>query len=207
MFVVMRDIKRMNPTDLASDLSRRLENDSEIFSSNDRLSVHQQNRKYLHRILARMTYYIEKEVYNEPIARYLELNKSTGKQRIEVEHIWANKPERHEDEFTHPNDFLAHRNRFGGLLLLPRPFNASYGALPYDEKLPHYFGQNLLARSLSPLAYEHDPDFKDFIERSGLPFRYHKQFTKVDLEERYNLYLQIAEQIWDPTKLNVNSIS
>jgi hypothetical protein len=33
---------------------------------------------------------------------------------------------------------------------LPKPFNDSYGALPYEEKLPHYYAQNLLARSLHP---------------------------------------------------------
>jgi hypothetical protein len=48
------------------------------------------------------------------------------------------------------SDFQEHRNRIGGLLLLPKSFNASYGDLPYAEKREHYFGQNLLAKSLHP---------------------------------------------------------
>ncbi|MBK7760321.1 MAG: DUF1524 domain-containing protein, partial [Deltaproteobacteria bacterium] len=45
----------------------------------------------------------------------------------EVEHIWANRPERHSDEFPQSSDFQDVRNHIGGLLLLPKSFNASYG--------------------------------------------------------------------------------
>ncbi|GAG76125.1 unnamed protein product, partial [marine sediment metagenome] len=31
---------------------------------------------------------------------------------------------------------------WGGLLLLPKSFNGSYGDLPYESKLEHYYGQN-----------------------------------------------------------------
>ena len=47
----------------------------------------------------------------------------------------------------------------GDLLLLPKSFNASYGDLPYEEKLVHYDSQNLLARSLNANAYDHNPGF------------------------------------------------
>ena len=109
---------------------------------------------------------------------------SEGKNRYEIEHIWADHPERHTDEFSHPADFAEYRNRIGGLLLLPKSFNASYGDLPYAEKLPHYNGQNLLARSLHPQCYEHNPGFLRFKEQSGLPFAPHAEFKKADLEAR-----------------------
>ena len=83
-----------------------------------------------------------------------------GKNSFEVEHIWADHWEDHKDEFNHEADFDEYRNRLGGLLLLPKTFNASYGDLPYaDEKksekgkLFHYLKQNLLAQSLNPSAY------------------------------------------------------
>ena len=50
-------------------------------------------------------------------------------------------------------DFARHRNRIGDLLLLPKQFNASYSDDTYAQKLPHYFGQNLLAASLNELSY------------------------------------------------------
>lgn len=46
----------------------------------------------------------------------------------EIEHIWADHPQRHTNEFSHPSDLAEHRNRIGGLLLLPKSFNASYVA-------------------------------------------------------------------------------
>lgn len=54
-------------------------------------------------------------------------------------------------------DFARHRNRIGDLLLLPKQFNASYNDDPFEKKLPHYFGQNLLAASFRPLSYEKTP--------------------------------------------------
>ncbi len=168
------------------------------FASNDRLRMHQQNRYALHRILARLTDYVETQS-GQP-SRYLDYV-SEGKTRYEVEHIWSDQPERYADEFPHPADFAEHRNRIGGLLLLPKSFNASYGALTYEEKLPHYNTQNLLARSLHPQCYEHNPGFLRFVQNSGLPFKAHPHFKSADLEERGMLYRQIAERIWNPDDL------
>jgi hypothetical protein len=103
--------------------------------------------------------------------------------------------------FVHQADFAEHRNRLGGLLLLPKSFNASYGALPFEEKQHHYNTQNLLAQSLHPQCYEHNLAFIQFVKRSGLPFRPHEHFNMADLEERSALYQLIAERIWDPEQL------
>ena len=91
---------------------------------------------------------------------------------------------------------------------MPKSFNASYGGLPYvnekkpdEAKLPHYNSQNLLARSLHPLCYEHNPGFLRFIQESGLPFEAHRQFKKADLEKRSSLYQLLADRIWNPEEL------
>ena len=84
---------------------------------------------------------------------------------------------------------------------MPKSFNASYGDLPYGEKREHYVGQNLLARSLHERAYDHNPGFKRFIDESGLRFRAHASFKKLDLDARQKLYQSLAEQIWAPERL------
>jgi uncharacterized protein with ParB-like and HNH nuclease domain len=198
MFVVMRDIRGLSPDVLAQKLHEFLGKEDETFASNDRLRMHQQNRYPLHRILARLTDYVETQ--SGLPSRYLDYV-SEGKARYEVEHIWADQPERHTTEFSHPADFAEHRNRVGGLLLLPKSFNASYGDVTYAEKLPHYNAQNLLARSLHPQCYLHNPGFLRFKEQSGLPFEAHPEFNKADLEQRSELYRQIAERIWNPAEL------
>lgn len=198
MFVVMRDIRGLSPDALAQKLHEFLGKEDETFASNDRLRMHQQNRYPLHRILARLTDYVETQS-GQP-SRYLDYV-SEGKTRYEVEHIWADHPELHTAEFSHPADFAEHRNRIGGLLLLPKSFNASYGDLTYADKLPHYNAQNLLARSLHPQCYEHNPGFLRFREQSCLPFVAHAEFNKADLEQHSELYRQIAERIWNPADL------
>jgi len=199
MFLVMRDIRGLDPKPLAVKLRETLDKEEETFATNDRLYMHQQNRWYLHRILARMADYIERQ--SAQPGRYPEYVSTQGKDRYEVEHIWAYKPERHKDEFSHPIDFEEYRNRIGGLLILPKSFNASYGALPYEEKLPHYNTKNLLARSLHPQCYDRNPGFMRFVEQSGLPFQPHTEFKKADLDARQELLRQLAERIWNPDDL------
>lgn len=198
MFLIMRDIRGLAPRPLAARLRDALSEATETFESNDRLRVHQQNRYAIHRILARLTDYVETS--SGQASRYAEYV-AEGSNRYEVEHIWADHPGRHTDEFGHPSDFAEHRNRIGGLLLLPKSFNASYGDLPYDEKLNHYRTQNLLAHSLHHDCYSHNPGFVRFIKESGLPFRAISAFKKADLEERGQLYRQIADRVWNPDDL------
>jgi hypothetical protein len=202
MFITMRDIRALPPDKLAARLHEMLTKETETFASNDRLRVHQQNRYALHRLLARLTDFVETQS-GQP-SRYMEFV-SEGRGRCEVEHIWADHAERHTDEFDHPADFAEYRNRIGGLLLLPKSFNASYGDLTYEEKLPYYNTQNLLARSLHPQAYQHNPGFVQFIQRTGLPFQPHEQFKKADLDQRGELYRKLAELIWNPDDLLAES--
>lgn len=198
MFTVIRDIRGKSATAVAEVLTHRLAEDQETFAKNDRFALHGMNGRQIHRLLARMTDHVETQSgFTSRYAEYM----ATGKKRYEIEHIWANHPERHSDEFSHPSDFAAMRNRIGGLLLLPKAFNASYGDLSYEDKLPHYYGQNLLARSLHPKCYENNPGFLRFVEQTGLPFRPMTDFRSAEMEERSQLYLQLAEHIWNPKRV------
>jgi hypothetical protein len=168
-----------------------------------RFRMHKQNRRYVRQILARLTYYVDKESGHKTHFEDLVASPHDTKTPYEIEHIWANQYERHTDEFGSVHDFEEHRNRIGGLVLLPRGFNQSYGDKPYEEKLPHYYGQNtLLVKSLAPQCYENNPGFRRFIEQSRLPFKPHQEFKKQDLDERQALYRQIAEQIWSTERFD-----
>lgn len=198
MFTVLRDIRGRSAVEVANILGERLAEDQETFAKNERFALHGMNGRQIHRLLARMTDHVETQ--SGFASRYVEYLAS-GKNRYEIEHIWANHPERHKDEMPHPSDFASMRNRIGGLLLLPKSFNASYGDLRYEEKLPHYYGQNLLARSLHPTCYENNPGFLSFIVRSGLPFKPMTSFRSAEMEQRCHLYLRLAEHIWNPNRV------
>lgn len=199
MFLVMRDVRGRSAPELAAMLKERLDPETAPdFAANGAFRLHGMNGRQIHRLLARMTDYVETR--SGQASRYAEYAQR-GKKGYEIEHVWANHPELHQDEFGHPSEFEEYRNRIGGLLLLPKSFNASYGDLPYAEKRGHYAGQNLLAKSLHESAYDHNPGFKRFIAESGLPFRAHAGFRKADLDARQALYQQLAERIWGPERL------
>jgi hypothetical protein len=204
MFLVMRDIRGKSAPDLAALLRARLDAETETFAKNDYFRLHGTNGRQIHRLLARMTDYLETR--SGLASRYTEYARR-GKNGYEIEHIWADHPERHADEFGHPSEFAEYRNRIGGLVLLPKSFNASYGDLPYTEKREYYVGQNLLAQSLHELAYIHNPGFHRFIQESRLLFRAHPEFKKNDLDARQNLYRQLAEQVWSPDRLEAEATS
>ena len=199
MFLVMRDIRGATSAEMARILADKLDTDASPFADEPFFRMHGQNRRQIRKLLARMTDYVETQ--SGMPSRLAEYASRQGRNGFEVEHIWANHPGRHVDEFASPHDFADFRNRIGGLLLLPKAFNASYGDLPYEDKLEHYFGQNLLARSLHPRCYEHNPGFLGFVSRSGLPFRPLAHFRKADLDARQELYLRLAEQVWSPGRL------
>jgi hypothetical protein len=201
MFLVMRDIRGKSAAKLTAILRAKLLEETETFAPNDRndhFGLHAMNGPQIHRLLARMTDYVE--TTSGQASRYPEYARR-GRGNYEIEHVWADHWERHTDEFAHPAEFQEYRNRIGGLLLLPKSFNASYSDLPYAEKREHYFGQNLLAASLYERAYEHNPGFERFIADSGLPFHPHPEFHKADLDARQKLYRRLAERVWSPDRL------
>lgn len=108
-------------------------------------------------------------------------------------------------EFPSEQAFADQRNRFGGLLLLPKDFNASYGDKPYADKLQHYFGQNLLAKSLHPKCYEHNPTFLRLRDERDLPFvPIPEDFTVDSFATRQVLYQRLCELIWDPSNFGID---
>ncbi len=204
MFILSKNVRNKEPNNLRVILAEEVAKLSDSFDTMKDYGLHGQNRSRIKYLLSRMTAWIESECGDtDRFAEYVDWQR---KNPYEVEHIWANKYDRHMDEFDNPDDFARYRNRFGALLLLPKDFNASYGAKKYEEKVEHYNSQNLLARSLHPLAYENNPSFSGFMEETGLPFKpYPDGFTKSDIEERQDLYRQICERIWDPDKLGLGS--
>ena len=201
MFLVIRDIRDKNIPELVDILYTQLTEDTEdneTFLSDNWFRLHGTNRKKVHRILARITDYVETQ--SGKTSRYLDYFQR-GSCCYEIEHIWAEHPERHENDFDHAYDFQEYRNFIGGLLLLPKRDNASYGDLLYTEKREYYIRQNLLAASLHESTYEHNPGFRQFRERSELPFQAHSEFNRADLDKRQKLYQLLAEQIWNPERL------
>ncbi len=200
MFNLMKAIRDMDVAGMNAYLINYLHNMEETFSGLDSFYLHGRNKKHTRYLLARMTAWVEQQAGKS--INFLNFLRDAKEKPLEIEHIWANKFERHQDEYSHEYDFQRERNYFGGLILLPKSIHASLGAAPYEEKLKHYLEDNLLAASLHSQKYEKNSGFRNFREKSGLPFKPHTEFKRADLMERQELYRQICEQIWSPDRLN-----
>ena len=91
--------------------------------------------------------------------------------------------------------------RLGGLVLLPKKINASLNDKAYSDKLEHYQSENLLARSLHPMCYVHNPGFLKLKAETGLPLKAFTEFKKANFDDRYSLYKGIAERLWSADRL------
>ena len=206
VFGIVREIRGLGLPELLATLSRLLDEQGCDFdgTSDKRRTglsgfvLNQWSMRYIKVLLARMTAHLEAASgLRSQASDYL----VDGRGRYEIEHVLADHPERHTDEFSSPSEFAEWRNRFGGLLLLPKTFNASYGDLSYSEKRQHYVTQNLLARSLHDQCYERHPGFLAYIRQAGLPFEPLTRFGKAELAQRQALYRQLADRVWDPRQL------
>ena len=204
MFNLIKDVRDQPIEIVRSVLTRWLETEQERLDGIQRFGLTQRNRSHIHYLLARITAWLDSELgTGTSLADYLDRSRTHP---YEVEHIWANKYERHADEFPTAYEFEEHRNKIGDLLLLPKDFNASYGAMPYEEKYEHYFGQNPLAKSLHPLAYENHPSFDRLRKTHNLPFEpYPTKFAKDDIDARQALYRELAEIVWNPARIGLTS--
>ena len=202
MFNLMKEIRHKSTSDLAQLFKSKVENMEESFDGVKDFYMHQQNRSYVHILLARFTHHIaEKCGVHSDFSTYLD---GELKHHFQVEHIWANDYQQYKSEFSNQYEFAEYRNRFGGLILLPDDFNKSYGKKEYKEKLDGYLGQNVLAKTLHPKWYENNPSFMRYKVESGLPFKsYPMAFTKANLDERQELYRLLCEEIWSPNRFDL----
>ena len=194
MFSLIKEIRNKDVQELAKILKEKISGFEENLDGVMNFRLHQQNKRLVQFILARITNHIEnmcgvQSNFKDYISREI-------KKPYEIEHIWANKFAEHRDEFNQEHEFEDFRNKLGALILIPEGFNQSYGDLPYENKLSHYFGQNLLAKTLSSQCYENNPSFMKYKSEVGIPFKSYEHFKKQDILERQKLYQKICEDIW-----------
>ncbi|GAB2677500.1 DUF262 domain-containing protein [Saccharopolyspora gloriosae] len=203
IYELVRELRGIGPTDnLRSSLSRHIAELTDEFNGMTNFGL-QDNRRHIRYLLARLTAFVESECETDrdelsEFVRYV-----GGERPFEIEHIWANKFERHQAETKTEKTFYSIRNRLGGLLLLSKSDNASFNDKTYQEKLPFYFRQNTLARSLNKSSYEHYSMYRKFRKKYNLDkiMTHYDDFTKESIEQRQQLYIRLCEIIWSPERL------
>jgi len=204
LFTLTKELRGRDATSLSEFLREQLDEQPESFARQPRFRLHNQNYRQVRHILARLTHWVDTQC---GVSSSFEDLISQGRARpFEIEHVWADHYDRFKDRFGHPSDFETARNMLGGLLLLPRGVNQSVGDATYEAKRNAYLSnsENLLTRSLHPLAYDNHPAFRSLRDRTGLPFRAHESFGPEEQLERQELYIRIAEWVWNPSRLDLD---
>ncbi len=192
IYSLVKKVRNKNIDELIAIYKDELQNMGISLKGVSNFGIHQQNKYFAKFLIARITTYID----DSSGPSFETFMSNVIKKPFQVEHIWEDKYERFKDEFEQRDNFYYYRNKIGGLLLLPKGTNQSFGDKPFIKKLPHYLKQNILAQSLHEDTYKSNPNFLNFIRDKGLPFKSYKKFKKAELEERSELYQKICEQIY-----------
>ena len=199
VFMLSKRIRRKPLSDLLDACKQEIAGMEFQLETIDEFRLNGWTIRYMLHILSRVTDYIETQSgipsnFNNYINREI-------KNPYDIEHIICDHHEWFIAEYPEKDTFDRHRNKFGGLLLLPMDKNRSLNDLTFDKKLPIYFGENLLAKSLNNDCYQNNPQFKRFSEAENLQFKSYASFDKTALLERQELYEELAKKIWGINKL------
>ena len=168
MFIVMREIRGWLRDTRAQALHDDSDAEQETFDSNDASAFTSRTARQLHRLLARITDYVE----TSPASRrsYVELRQAQRQGAIRGRAHLGRPP-----RATHRRVRPRH-----GLRRVPKPDRRPAAAAeelqrqlrrhPYEKKLPHYNTQNLLAASLHRRPTRRTPASLAS-SNSGLPFK------------------------------------
>lgn len=207
MYLLVRDIRGKSVDQLREILvDRLLADDVTLREAKNRnrsgisdLRINQFSRRYILHFLARLTAFLDVQGGKpDQFATYVD---RTRKNPYDIEHIVPDSYDAYASTFSSVSDFGLWRDNIGGLLLLPADVNRSLQAKPYGQKSVHYAKENLLAASLTPAAYQHQPQFRQFLDRTGLAFHPLAAFGPEEQDERRETITRLAELVWSPDRL------
>jgi hypothetical protein len=195
IFNLTKKVRKLEVNTLVLTLQDELNNMDFTLEGMDRFYLNQFTSRYMLHVLSRITYYIDQKI--GLTNKFEDYVNRTGKNPYDIEHIWCNDYQRFAAQVTDEEEFNRTRNLMGGLLILPRDKNRSYQDADYSTKLPLYFGENILAKSLHQDCYRNNPHFINLLSTLKLSLSPIDDFTKDSFKKRQQSYKEIAEHIWN----------
>lgn len=195
IFNLTKKVRKLEVNSLVLTLQDELNDMDFTLDGMDRFYLNQFTSRYMLHVLSRITYYIDQKI--GLTNKFEDYVNRTGKNPHDIEHIWCNDYQRFASQVSDEEEFNRTRNLMGGLLILPRDKNRSYQDADYSTKLPLYFGENILAKSLHQDCYRNNPHFINLLSTLKLSLSPIDDFTKDSFKKRQQSYKEIAEYIWN----------
>ena len=198
LFRVMREIRNQDCRTVGMVLVRTLRRMDVSIDAITKFSLNQFSGRYMLHLLARFTSYVNTKMGN-PSQFDVYVDRKRKGNTYDIEHILPDDYDSYQDDFATADEFQTSRQMIGNLIILTRDKNRSYQAMKYQEKVEKYVGDNVLAQALNDTAYHNNPKFLAVASQYG--FTAIPKFTKDSINDRANIYLQMAVDIWDPNAI------
>ena len=198
LFRVMREIRNKDCRTVGMVLVRALRRMDVSIDAITKFSLNQFSGRYMLHLLARFTSYVNTKMGN-PSQFDVYVDRKRKGNTYDIEHILPDDYDSYQDDFATADEFQTSRQMIGNLIILTRDKNRSYQAMKYQEKVGKYVGDNVLAQALNNTAYHNNPKFLAVASQYG--FTAIPKFTKDSINDRANIYLQMAVDIWDPNAI------
>lgn len=195
LFRIIKAIRNKTSVEIARILFKEIKQMNLNVSALRDLELNQFTGRYMLHILSRLTSYINIQMNNP--SQFDNYVNRTSRNSYDIEHIFPDKFDDYKNLFNSEAEFYLSRAKIGNLIILTKDKNRSYQDMNVEKKLSLYFGDNVLAQSLSQQAYVNNPGFL----KLSFEFKFYKTFSKEAIQERSELYCEIAEDIWDLNKL------
>lgn len=197
LFRVLCQIRNQDAKTIGIKLFSTLQRMNEKLDAIKDFELNQFTGRYMLHMLARLTDYVNVQMGRaSQFAIYVDRNPKTS---YDIEHILPNDYASYKDMFNDEEDFNNNRRKFGNLILLTSDHNRSYQAMPYEQKVVQYAGDNILAQSLYNGTYQNNPQFLRLAGMYG--FKPYDRFDKTAIRDRLQVYTQLAKAIWDPAQI------
>ena len=198
LFRAMREIRNQDCRTVGMVLVRTLRRMDVSIDAITKFSLNQFSGRYMLHLLARFTSYVNTKMGN-PSQFDVYVDRKRKGNTYDIEHILPDDYDSYQDDFATADEFQTSRQMIGNLIILTRDKNRSYQAMKYQEKVEKYVGDNVLAQALNDTAYHNNPKFLAVASQYG--FTAIPKFTKDSINDRANIYLQMAVDIWDPNAI------
>lgn len=155
-------------------------------------------KRFLRYFFARIDHFISEEAQLNTGTYYSLISQAKGKDVYHIEHVFANYDNLTDFSlFANVEEFIAQRNRLGGLLLLKGPDNQSSGNELYSEKLKTYVGNGTLFAQTLLSDFQHSNiGFRSFCKKYNLNFVPYSKFDATAIEARQKLLFEMIKIIW-----------
>ena len=194
LFRIMREIRNQDCKFIGLSLVKNLRRMDTSIEGLANFRLNQYSKRYMLHFLARFTSYVN-ELMGNPSNFDIYVNRKRKGNTYDIEHILPDDFDSYHDAFNDVDDFNSSRQLLGNLIILTQDKNRSYQDMLYEEKVKKYVGDNVLAQALSDVAYHNNPKFLEIARYYG--FNPIPKFTKASIAERTEIYLRLANDIWD----------